>query len=252
MGTLAASAIIRRAQRRLLADRVLWLDTELLEYLSDGQRRAVELRPEIHPDTRNVALVSGTRQDLPADAFVLIDVIRNIRRGDGSAGQGIAVSSDPAANIAITGNSIKPISDKPLQRVAPDWHTRSAGETAEVIYDRRNRRTYWVSPPSPGRGTLADDDPASGHQIEIVVAKIPAEITDGTVLIELDDLYGPILLYYVLSEAFSKGIGLIGQEAREKSDHYYTRFEEALLGRASTDVRLTLPSTLEEKGTPRR
>ena len=227
-GTIAAGDIIGRAQRRLVARTVLWTDEELLEYLSDAQRRAVQIRPEVNPVTRPFQLVAGTRQTLEPDAFLLIDVIRNLPRA-------LDAAAMPPVVVAIAGKAIKPIVKTSIERGAPLFHTQDPDETEEVLYDRRNRGTFFVVPPAP----------PNPHRIEIVVAKIPAELAAMSTIIELDDVYEPILLNYTLAEAYSKGVGIL-DDAQGKSDMYMRRFEEALRERESSDVRLQIVTGLDE------
>ena len=220
MGTLAASTFLTRVGRTLNEETppVRWTEAELLEYLSDAQRAAVQLRSDVNPDTRIIDLVAGPKQTLPADAFELFDVIRNIARNPASPGP-----TDPA----IKGRMVKFIGKDKLNESAQEWFDAEPGTAKEYTYDTRARRTFYVSPPSPG----------NGHQIEIAVSKIPAEITDKATVIELDDTYQPALINYMLHRAFMKDIPVSGQAAARSVAHA-NAFIEALRERDTEERRL--------------
>lgn len=202
MGTLTGANIIQRANDVLnqTAPRVFWVEDELLRYLSDGQREAVVLKPDINPDLREVALVAGTKQVLPADAWSLLDVVRNI---DGAA----------------PGKVIEMIDRRVIDRSVPSWHSAAAtDEVRYAVYDMaRDRRTWWVYPQQPAAPKAAD----------IVVAKIPVELATTATTIELDDTYQPALLAYMLHMAYTKELAAEGQGGA-KSTAWYRKFLLAL------------------------
>lgn len=206
MGTLAASTLVTRANDVLnqSTGMVQWLEPELLRYLSDAQRQAVILHPEVNPDTRTVTLAQGSRQTLPADAWSLLDVVRNQGVGGGMDG---------------TGPAIEMVDRRVIDRSMPDWHSVTAAAVVKyVVYDlKRSRRTFYVNPPQP----------AGVADIEIVVSQIPGEITNSATAIELDDNYEPALLAYMLYMAKSKDLAAEGQ-GMEMAAGYYKQFMLAL------------------------
>ena len=214
MGTLAVSSIVTRAARTLNdPQHATWPALELVEYLSDGQRAAVQFRPEVNPITESVQLVGGSKQEIPASGYVLIDVVRNM-----------------GADGATPGEAINMVDKYYLDRWKKDWHTAGPSFTTKhYVYDVRNRKTYYVTPPQP------DENPA---QVEIAYAQIPAELANTEeAVIEIDDIYQPALLAYVLHRAKIKDNSAEGQGVAQ-AGAYFTQFLQALGVRDAADERL--------------
>ena len=78
-GTLQGQHILSRVQN-ILQDNtnVRWTEGELLDYLNDGQREIVNLRPDSTATHSNVSLSAGTEQSIPTDGLRLIKVVRNM------------------------------------------------------------------------------------------------------------------------------------------------------------------------------
>ena len=196
-----------------------WTLNDLIGYLSDGQLASVQHRPECNPKTATVVLVEGTKQAIPDDAFELITCVRNIARG---------------ANSPI----IK-VSRYNLDRYNKAWHDSvSATVVRGFVYDRRDRKTYYVFP-----GVVA------GTNIELMYSKIPDEITlvsnDATEIpnateIELDAVYTPMLMSYMLYRAYEKEIPVEGQSQQSTNiaKMHYDRFMDYILSRERSDMRL--------------
>ena len=218
---ITAQQIIDRAAKLLNdPDNLSWSEPELVEHLSEAQRAAVLVRPETYPVTETAPLTPGSAQELPDDGFVLIECVRNMGL-DGNT----------------PGRAITPVERASLDQTRPDWHTEAPDSIAvNFVYDVRNRRTFYVWPPQP--------NPA--HQIEIVYAKIPEDIADATAPLDLDAIYSPALLHYVLHLALLKDIPESGSQ---RSAEHFARFTDLLLGRAEEqDVDLTIRHETAEGG----
>lgn len=203
MGTLTGQSFIDRVAGDLNDDdHIYWSEAELLTYLSDGQRAAVLVLPEVNPVTESLRLAAGTKQAIPADAFQLIDVVRNLPNG----------------------TAITPTAKSDIDQSNPNWHSQAqSSETDNFIYDVRNRRTFFVTPPA-----------TANHSIEIVISKIPPEISSAATAIEIDDIYQPALLAYMFHRAFMKDVASEGQSV-QKAQGYFELFMTLLLGRADED-----------------
>ena len=214
MGTLTAQQFIDRAGATLRdMGNERWPDAELLTFLSDAQRGAVLLKPDVNPAVRSVALVPGTRQSIPNDAFSLLRVVRNM-----------------GADGATPGAAIKASKEDDLDSSTPNWHTEDPAESVEqFVYDAEiNRDIFYVSPPQPNPTT---------HQVEIIVSKVPAELTATTDVIELSDVYQPVLLAYMLFRAYSKLINTAGGNYPAMAASHYGQFERMLLGHERSEGR---------------
>jgi len=210
-----ASEIIDLAARTLNdRNHAYWTEPELREYVSEAQRACVLIRPEVNPVTQSLQLVPGTKQEIPADGYLLIDVVRNM----GLDGR-------------TPGRVITPTERASLDQTTPDWHTRPANAVVRnFIYDIRNRRTFYVTPPQP----------ETPHLVEIIYAKTPAELESGTDHLGIDDIYQPAVLAYTLYRAKQKDMQAEGQ-GMAMAGAYWQWFMQALTGEAEKqDADLTI------------
>ena len=78
MATITTTSIITKVTT-LLQDstNIRWTQSELLDWLNDGQREIVMYKPNACVKNVDVTLVAGTKQTLPADGISMIDSPRN-------------------------------------------------------------------------------------------------------------------------------------------------------------------------------
>ena len=213
MAILAQSLVDRVADTLNDTSQERWTFSNLIGYLSDGQLAAVQIRPECNPKTETVALVAGTKQAIPADAFRLITCVRNI--------------SDSAKKPIIE------MSRHNLDRYNKTWHEAIDSSSVNgYVYDSRDRKTFYVYP-----GVAVDTE------IEITYSKQPDEINlvggaipDDT-NIELDDVYSPMLINYMLHRAYEKETAVEGQ-GPQMSQMHYQRFLGYLMTRERAEQRI--------------
>lgn len=254
MGTLSAKSIVDRAAQSLKdADYTQWTLAELVGYLSDAQRAAVLLRPEVNPVTDVVQLVVGSKQMLPPDAFVLIGVNRNMR----DTGR-----VENSKKIYRPMRAITPSTLDDMNRIDPMWHIpetppplaeaearRTFFDDATItnsIYDTSNRHVWYCHPAVPDPHPDPHPDPEFlGYYAEIVYAKAPDEIgltgsgnlQNTTPKIGLDDVYQPALLAYMLHRAYAKDAPVEGN-SMERSAAYFNQFAAMITG----DTNLLVPN----------
>jgi hypothetical protein len=208
MGTVLASAIIDAAGRQLFdIDNIRWPRTELLLYINDAQRQIVTMCPEANATTTNLALAAGSKQTMPSDAWVLLDVVRNMGSG------------------ATAGRSIKKVDRHTLDETNSTWAADTAtAVVTSYIYDLRDRTKFYVYPPSTG----------STLYVEIIYAKNPVTLAEGDA-ITVNDNYVPALLDYVLFRAYSKN-AVYGDPARAAS--FLQAFQMIINGATQTTSKL--------------
>lgn len=188
MGTILASDIIGKVQV-ILQDTtgIRWPATELLGWVSDGQREICALRPSVGAITGNISLVAGTRQSLPAGASSLVSVMRNMGAG------GVTPS-----------NGIRLVPQGILDSQVPLWHgSTPTSPVKHYIYDQRAPRQFYVYPPA-----------VTPWYVEAIYLQSPVDIASVATAITIDDLYAGPLKDYTLFRAYSKDMELIGNSAR--------------------------------------
>ena len=178
MGSILASAVIAQASE-LAKDpnNVVWTTAQGLEWINDGQRAICNLRPDASSVNHSVTLVPGTKQAVTGRR--LFAVIRNMGV-DGLT---------PGAAIRLVDKKIK-------DEFEPDWHTETVATVIdEYLYDPRNPKVFYVSPPVHGSTVV---------QVEITEATNPTDMALTTDAISLDDVYATALIEWVCYRFFGR------------------------------------------------
>lgn len=175
---MLASEIIDRV-KEVLQDSasVTWTETQLIAWLNDAQRTVVLARPDASSTTTSIALVSGTKQEIPSNGIRLLEVIRNMGVGG-----------------AVPGRAIMYVDRRTLDENSPDWHADT--ETAEAkgyTHDSRDPSVFYVTPPSDGT-----------TEVEAMYSVAPADISAAGDTISIPDTYGPAMIEWILYRAFSR------------------------------------------------
>ena len=179
MATIAVDTMILRANT-LLNDPgfIRWPKQELLDYYNDANRAIVLVRPDANVASVAFSCVAGTKQQLPASALKLLDVVRN-----------------------TSGHAIRYVDRAAIDANYPDWHSGNTATKAEAYcLDERSPKVFYLYP-----------GPAAGVGVEIVysvspVAKTLAEVENvgSPAIADLDDIYINPLLDWIMYRAFSK------------------------------------------------
>lgn len=183
MGTITGRAITDRALK-LLNDTygtpgVKFPDADSLMWLNDGQRETVVYLPTAYVRTQVRTMQAGTRQSLAGvgitDGLQFSRVTRNFET-DGTT-PGRAVTTRPRAW---------------LDDNFPGWHFDASGPAVHAVFDADDPKTFWLWPPSSGTA-----------KAEIVYFAVPADLTNLSQAIVLDDIYANALMYFMLAMHFS-------------------------------------------------
>jgi hypothetical protein len=207
MGTIVASTIIDKAATQLLDQgNTRWTRAELLGWLNDGQRQITLMSPQTSNKVSTIKLVAGTRQNIPADGWSLLDVFRYM----GTDG-------------LKPGRAVRLISRELIDAYNPDWHSASRTNAPQnFLFDDQDQTAFYVYPPNTGNG-----------YVQINYAPVPADLPNEAAAIAINDIYQTTLLDYVLYRANSKdaeyapGIAL--------ASGYLTTFMGALQTRDKND-----------------
>lgn len=181
MATTAQSIILRAQVALQDTEGVRWGAPELVNYLNDGQREIVRLRPDQKAGTVTLALAAGYKQALGAAHMALIDI---------------------PSNATGKHKRITKVDLVQLDAIDPVWRSKApASEVAHFCHDLRDPRTFYVYPPAQ-----------SGLAVEAVVSVYPTDVAapNGATFasvsgdIDLPDQWADALLNYVLFRAYSK------------------------------------------------
>lgn len=209
MSTITAQSVVDKVQV-ILQDTtgVRWPDSELLDWLNDGQREIVLYKPNAFIKNLAVRMAAGTKQSLPADGVQLIDVVRNM----GTNG------TTPGRAVRITMREV-------LDSQIPDWHSETPSSVVKhYVYSLLDPKNFYVYPPQPAAG--------QGH-LEIVYGASPTDTTlVGT--ITLDDIYQNVLVDYILYRAYSKDTEYAADQNRAAA--HQNAYIAALTGKAKVEV----------------
>jgi hypothetical protein len=202
MATTVRSLLNRAAA--LLSDEefVRWEESELLEWLNDGQK-VIARGPasDVYVLRDNITCAAGSVQNMPEDNLRLVDVIKNV-----SSGRAIVQADYAMADI-----------------LRPSWRAGNTGEAENYFYDERNPQQFEVYPPQVG-----------GELLEIVynADPPPAQITGNLII---NDVFADAVLDYMVYRALSKDTEDTATETR-KANTYYQSFLVGAGFKDATDI----------------
>ncbi len=189
-----ASVVITNA-RVLLNDvdegGIRWTDAELIAWLNEAMSEVVRIAPQANSKTTDLALVAGTRQQIPLDGVQLINVLRN----------------------APNGRVIRIVDHDILDNEHPDWHQKTPVATVmRYTFDPQNPRVFHVFPPNNAAG-----------QATVVYSAVPTPIALKTDNIPLPDIYAGPLTNYICYRAWLKQLG--DKESFQRAGSYKQLFD---------------------------
>jgi hypothetical protein len=218
MGTLQARAVLLRAQR-ILNDQtaVLWGFDELVDWLNEGQRRVVSLRPDASSAVTSLTLVAGARQTMPTGSIRLLDIPNN-----------------------LNGRACTYVNKSALDSYNPSWRSDTASAVVKHwTYDDKLPTRFEVYPPQPtsGFGT-----------VEMVRSVLPTDCTLDAVngasvdsVISLPDQYDAALIDYVVYRGYTKDAAYTVRGG--KADQAWEKFLQGLGFQLTTDRRFSPANT---------
>ena len=180
MANILASTIIS-ATGTILQDpsNVRWSSADLLQYINDGEKVILVLKPDAYMLDTTFVLVAGVRQSIPASGVVFRDSPVNMGT-DGTT----------------QGHSIAFIDKDELDIHNPDWPTDDAAASViRVIYNQDDPKKFYCYPPQPTSGF--------GY-LRWPYAAIPADIAAASNSINLDDIYKEPLIQWCLYKSYSR------------------------------------------------
>lgn len=218
MATVKVVDLISRAHTLLLdASAVRWPALELQNYLNDGYRELVTVRPDANAQTATFTCAASYKQNISnlfPRAYRLMDV---------------------RSNVAATSHkrAVRLVSRSALDATRPSWYNEPASiDIEKFIFDPRNPKEFLVYPPATNTA-----------QLEILYAEVPEPhaLTSTqlmnpatTEVIRVDDIYANPLLDYMMYRAYSKDSEQQGNAQRAVA--YYQAMMSGLGVKAQSDA----------------
>lgn len=186
-----ASVVLKRASGLLFdEDFARWSLLELADWLDEGVKALVSVKPSVSSRQIELSLGRGTRQTLPADGRILqlLDILRNAGGVNGSAGR-----------------AIRPTTRSELDSNEPRWHDAAyvpfRREVRQYVHDPALPDEFYVYPGNDGTGKVL-------AAVSVLPNSIAGRVTGDTGLlaswdieIGLSEQYDAALLDYVLYRA---------------------------------------------------
>jgi len=186
MGTITGTTILNQAAQVLFdINGVEWNRLELLEWLSEGQRRIAFAAPAESRALIVFQMVAGPLQHLTTPTGVT--PAYDFR-------QVLAGSCNMGTNGTTRGRALRKVSRKLLDDFNPNWMTTTPTVAVEnFMWDKDLPTQFWVYPPSDGTG-----------YIEMEAAVTPQDLATESATITLGDHWQPALVDYILARAGEK------------------------------------------------
>jgi hypothetical protein len=169
-----AQSIISRVRTQLVDTNTAnqqWSDTEMLRWLSDGQRTIVAASPSASAIRANITLAAGTKQKLPDDAHLLLDVERN-----------------------VGGRAIRKADEATIDAFSPDWHAATPTTAVKhYLFNQFMPVDFYVYPPNDGTG-----------EIEVIYSRDPPELTSLNDPLTVTPIYQTALVDYLMFRCHQK------------------------------------------------
>lgn len=237
-----AANIIERAQTLLRDDEsdnagVVWPDSDLIEWVSEGIQVIASLRPDAMTETANIPLVAGAAQTLPDEYAALLSVEGTVVvHPDGS------VTVEQEATVADS-RMVRRFGKKrclasqapgPCGQIGADYRVRS------FSISPYNQRDFRVEPPVPAGASV---------EIRATVTKVAPALSlgDRNKPLPVQSKYDAALLNWVMHRAYSSEIE--SEYATASREQHLRAFYSVLNGTYFADSRLASGYVLGREGT---
>jgi len=207
MATTVRSILNRSASLLSDEEHVRWEESELLEWLNDGQR-VIARGPatDVYVLRDNITAVAGTVQVLPDNAIRLVDVVKNVSSG-------AAIHQTDYATV---------------DALSSTWRAASPGPAEVFFYDDKNPLQFEVYPPQSG-----------GESIEVVFNAKPGDVVaNGTIIV--NDMYADSLIDYIVYRGLSKDTEDSSSDLK-RATAFYRAFLLGIGYKESTDGQIEPP-----------
>jgi len=197
---IQVSDITRRVRQTLLdVGSVRWVVAEHYDAINDAQSAIMEARPDLFEAYADHTLVVGNEQALPADGYVLFDILWNINP-DGSQGR-----------------RITRVSRSVLDRQRAAWSEKNANLTVRHwVQDVRERAKWFVAPQQPT---------STSQKVRMRYCKRPAMVADESDNLDTPEERINTVYYFCMMRLLEKDGKFSGSQ---QSKHFGQMFAVAL------------------------
>lgn len=211
---LAAKVAIDGATRLLHdAENTRWSRTDLLAWLNQGQRQIVQIRPDAKTARGEITLAEGPDQVIPVTGLRLLRITRN-----------------------VAGRVITLISEEQLTDFDPAWAAATAKSVVKhYMHDPREPKAFQVYPPA-----------IAGSKVQGVWSVNPTDCANEASAMDLDDIYEPAIVDYILFRAYSRDSEEAGnaQLAALHRDNFMLAITGKTQAEATADPRASQPNRI--------
>jgi len=200
---LLAQSIVQRVVGTLQdTTSVRWPVAELVRYLNDGQREVILYRPDATIKNVSHTCVAGPKQSLPVDGAKLVDIVRN-----------------------TSGGAIRQVPREIIDAQTPNWYSLTgADNVVHFMYDPRDARVFYVYPPATTNTSI--EMSYSAYPTDVAEPAEGADYTDVVGNLDVPDIYGNVIIDYMLYRAYTKDSEYAGNSQRAMA--HYQAFANAL------------------------
>jgi hypothetical protein len=192
---------------------VTYTEDQVIAWINDARRSVVLVRPDASEKSAKIDLVAGTKQSLPADGLRTLAVYRNLVKADSSPGRAVRLVERAA-----------------LDEHTPDWHSATPATVIREYYlDDRSPKVFWVNPPSDANSAL-----------DVGYSFLPADIAIPANDLELDDVFAPALIEWVLYRCFARDSEKTPNYIR--AERHFSNFFNLLGIKLQADMRVSAKS----------
>ncbi len=184
-----------------------WSDADFVKFASDGQREIAAYKPEAYVKNQSVQLVSGSKQTVPTDCSVFIEITRNM-----------------GTNGTTAGSAVRLVDRKSLDQTKPTWMTVAAASAIKnYVFNALDPLHFYTYPPSDGTG-----------YVEMIYDAIPPALTATNDALVVGDMYAVAMMNYLLYRAYS--IDASHAANAELAMAYFNAFQAAVGAKAQSEA----------------
>lgn len=207
--TKTVQDILTRAEDYLNdAGHVRWPATEVMRAINDGQLALLEAKPDLFQTTTNQLLAEGNVQTIPADGYVLFDVMWNV-----------AADNTQGKRITFCKKSV-------LDRQRRAWSESGANSLVRHwTQDKKQRREWYCAPRQPS---------GESNKVYMRYAKYPVKVTAAGDNLSIPDEAINALYYFVMMRCMEKDSKFSGTPEAQR---FGQMFAVIVTGREETEAK---------------